>query len=143
MSNVLENQVKALVARHFGVSPSKVRLDDSFVGELGGDALDLVELGWEIEAAFDVALTPGVRDSLVSCRAVVEWLKEGRHPTEGVPSGRRRRGTTSVRQQGRRKETTSVRQQGEAGRIWQDVGRAKNRNENRDEKMVKYWQQFS
>ena len=73
---MLENQVKALVARHFGISPSKVRLDDSFVGELGGDALDMVELGWEIEAAFDVALTPGVRDSLVSCRAVVEWLKE-------------------------------------------------------------------
>ena len=45
--------MKALVARHFGISPSKVRLDDSFVGELGGDALDLVELGWEIEAAFD------------------------------------------------------------------------------------------
>ena len=51
MSNTLENQVKALVARHFGISPSKVRMDDSFVGELGGDALDMVELGWEIEAA--------------------------------------------------------------------------------------------
>ena len=83
MSNTLENQVKALVARHFGISPSKVRLDDSFVGELGGDALDLVELGWKIEAAFDVALTPGVRDSLVSCRAVVEWLKGRSTPRRG------------------------------------------------------------
>ena len=83
MSNMLENQVKALVARHFGISPSKVRMDDSFICELGGDALDLVELGWEIEAAFDVALTPGVRDSLVSCRAVVEWLKEYGTPRRG------------------------------------------------------------
>ena len=35
MSNMLENQVKALVARHFGISPSKVRLDDSFLADLG------------------------------------------------------------------------------------------------------------
>ena len=98
MSNTLENQVKALVARHFGISPSKVRLDDSFVGELGGDALDLVELGWEIEAAFDVALTPGVRDSLVSCRAVVEWLKGC-----GTP----RRGAVRTEKAGNNKRTTA------------------------------------
>ena len=93
MSNTLENQVKALVARHFGVSPSKVRMDDSFICELGGDALDMVELGWEIEAAFDVALTPGVRDSLVSCRVVVEWLKECSTPRRGRrQDGRRENG---------------------------------------------------
>lgn len=76
MRDSIERRVKALVARHFNLPPSKVRMDDSFICELGGDALDMVELGWEIEAAFDVALTPGVRDSLVNCRAVVEWLKE-------------------------------------------------------------------
>ena len=93
MSNMLENQVKALVARHFGISPSKVRMDDSFIGDIGGDALDLIELGWEIEAAFDIALTPGVRDSLVSCRAVVEWLKEYGTPRRGCrQDGRRENG---------------------------------------------------
>lgn len=35
MSNMLENQVKVIVARHFGISPSKVRLDDSFLADLG------------------------------------------------------------------------------------------------------------
>ena len=85
--------MKALVARHFGISPSKVRMDDSFIGDIGGDALDLIELGWEIEAAFDIALTPGVRDSLVSCRAVVEWLKEYGTPRRGCrQDGRRENG---------------------------------------------------
>ena len=83
MKGSIETRVKAVIARHFNLPPSKVRLDDSFVGELGGDALDMVELGWKIEAAFDVALTPGVRDSLVSCRAVVEWLKEYGTPRRG------------------------------------------------------------
>ena len=74
MSNMLENQVKALVARHFGISPSKVHLDDSFVGDLGGDALDLVELGAEIESAFNLHLSIPDRDSLVTSRAVVNFL---------------------------------------------------------------------
>lgn len=74
MSNVLENQVKALVARHFNLPPSKVRLDDAFVGDLGGDALDLIELGAEIESAFNLHLSIPDRDSLVTSRAVVNFL---------------------------------------------------------------------
>ena len=75
MSNTLENQVKAIVARHFGISPSKVRLDDSFLADLGGDALDLIELGYQLEAAFDVCLSPSQRDSLPTVRSVVDFLR--------------------------------------------------------------------
>ena len=75
MSNRLENQVKALVARHFGISPSKVRLDDSFLADLGGDALDLIELGYQLEAAFNVRLSPSERDTLTTPRAVVDFFR--------------------------------------------------------------------
>ena len=75
MSNMLENQVKALVARHFGISPSKVRLDDSFLADLGGDALDLIELGYQLEAAFDIYLPPSQRDSLPTVRSVIDFLR--------------------------------------------------------------------
>ena len=75
MSNTLENQVKALVARHFGISPSKVRLDDSFIGDIGGDALDLIELGYQLEATFDVCLSPSQRDSLPTVRSIVDFLR--------------------------------------------------------------------
>ena len=75
MSNMLENQVKALVARHFGISPSKVRLDDSFLADLGGDALDLIELGYQLEAAFNVRLPPSRRDTLPTVRSVVDFLR--------------------------------------------------------------------
>ena len=75
MSNTLENRVKAVVARHFGISPSKVRLDDSFLADLGGDALDLIELGYQLEAAFNVRLSPSQRDSLPTVRSVVDFLR--------------------------------------------------------------------
>lgn len=66
--------MKAVIARHFNLSPSKVRLDDSFLADLGGDALDLVELGAEIESAFNLHLSIPDRDSFVTCRAVVDSL---------------------------------------------------------------------
>ena len=74
MNVEMESSVKALVARHFNLPPSKVCLDAAFVGELGGDALDLVELGAEIESAFDLRLSVPARDSLVTVRDVLTLL---------------------------------------------------------------------
>ena len=75
MREQIERQVKAVVARHFGILPSKVRLDDAFVGDLGGDALDLIELGYQLEAAFNVRLSPSQRDALTTPRAVVDFFR--------------------------------------------------------------------
>ena len=75
MSNTLENQVKALVARHFNLPPSKVHLDAAFVDDLGGDPLDLIELGYQLEAAFNVRLPPSQRDSLPTVRSVIDFLR--------------------------------------------------------------------
>ena len=75
MSNKLENRVKAVIARHFNLPPSKVGLDAAFVGDLGGDPLDLIELGYQLEAAFNVRLSPSERDALTTPRAVVDFFR--------------------------------------------------------------------
>ena len=75
MSNTLETRVKAVIARYFKLPPSKVRLDAAFVGDLGGDPLDLIELGYQLEAAFNVRLSPSQRDSLPTVRSVIDFLR--------------------------------------------------------------------
>ena len=45
MKGSIETRVKAVIARYFNLPPSKVGLDAAFVGDLGGDALDLIEGG--------------------------------------------------------------------------------------------------
>ena len=75
MKESIETRVKAVVARHFNLPPSKVRLDDSFLADLGGDALDLIELGAEIESAFNLHLSIPDRDSLTTVRSVADWLR--------------------------------------------------------------------
>ena len=75
MKESIETRVKALVARHFNLPPSKVGLDAAFVGDLGGDPLDLIELGYQLEAAFKVRLSPSERDTLTMPRAVVDFFR--------------------------------------------------------------------
>ena len=75
MKESIETRVKALVSRHFNLPPSKVRLDAAFVDDLGGDPLDLIELGYQLEAAFDISIPLVVRDSLVTTRDIVNFLR--------------------------------------------------------------------
>ena len=75
MSDSVESSVKAVVARHFNLPPAKVHLDAAFVDDLGGDPLDLIELGYQLEAAFNVRLSPSERDTLTTPRAVVDFFR--------------------------------------------------------------------
>ena len=75
MKGSIEARVKAVIARHFNLPPSKIGLDAAFVGDLGGDPLDLIELGYQLEAAFNVRLSPSQRDSLPTVRSVIEFLR--------------------------------------------------------------------
>ena len=75
MKGSIETRVKAVIARYFNLPPSKVCLDAAFVDDLGGDPLDLIELGYQLEAAFNVRLSPSQRDSLPTVRTVVDFLR--------------------------------------------------------------------
>ena len=75
MKGSIETRVKAVIARYFNLPPSKVNLDAAFVGDLGGDPLDLIELGYQLETAFNVRLSPSQRDALTTPRAVVDFFR--------------------------------------------------------------------
>jgi len=66
--------VKAVVARHFGIPVAKVRLDDVFVGDLGADALDLIELFYAVEAEFQTVIPRTTADKLTTVRSVITHL---------------------------------------------------------------------
>ena len=75
MKESIETRVKAVVARHFNLPPSKVRLDAAFVDDLGGDPLDLIELGYQLETAFNVRLSPSQCDALPTARSIIDFLR--------------------------------------------------------------------
>jgi len=56
-------KLRAIISEQFSVSESSIKMDTSFIDDLGADSLDVVELTMAIEAAFDV---PEVDDDIVA-----------------------------------------------------------------------------
>ncbi len=51
----MREKVAKLVAEHFGLG--KVHEDDNLVHDLGGDALDIIELVMELEEKFNIIIS--------------------------------------------------------------------------------------
>ena len=54
----IEQKVKDIIVKQLGVDPEKVKLEASFVEDLGADSLDTVELGMASEAPDSETKTP-------------------------------------------------------------------------------------
>ena len=50
----IEQRVKKIVAEQLGVAEDEIKLESSFVDDLGADSLDMVELIMAIEEEFEI-----------------------------------------------------------------------------------------
>ena len=71
---VLE-KLSALIAEQFGVDTSEITEETSFVGDLGADSLDLVELIMSVEEAFDLGeVEDGTLENVKTVGDVVQFI---------------------------------------------------------------------
>ena len=71
---VLE-KLSALIAEQFGVDASEITEEPSFVGDLGADSLDLVELIMSVEEAFDLGeVEDGTLENVKTVGDVVQFI---------------------------------------------------------------------
>ena len=71
---VLE-KLSALIAEQFGVDASEITEETSFVGDLGADSLDLVELIMSVEEAFDLGeVEDGTLETVKTVGDVVQFI---------------------------------------------------------------------
>ena len=71
---VLE-KLSALIAEQFGVDASEITEETSFVGDLGADSLDLVELIMSVEEAFDLGeVEDGTLENVKTVGDVVQFM---------------------------------------------------------------------
>ena len=62
------NEVEKLIAEHFGLG--KVHEDDHLRSDLGGDALDVIELVMELEEKFNIEITDDEADRMYTVQDV-------------------------------------------------------------------------
>ena len=67
-------KVKAITVDQLSVAPEDVKMDSTFIDDLGADSLDIVELIMAFEEEFNTAIPDDVAEKIRTVRDAVELL---------------------------------------------------------------------
>lgn len=68
-------KVKDVIVDQLGVEDDSIKLDTSFIDDLGADSLDIVELIMALEEEFDMQIPDGEAEKISTVNDVVEYIK--------------------------------------------------------------------
>lgn len=71
----LESKVKNIIVEQLGVDAGKVKIEASFIDDLGADSLDIVELVMAMEEEFDLEIPDESAEKLRTVGDVVKYLQ--------------------------------------------------------------------
>ena len=71
----LEQRVKKIVAEQLGVAEDEIKLESSFVDDLGADSLDTVELVMALEDEFEIEIPDEQAEKITTVQQAVDYAK--------------------------------------------------------------------
>jgi acyl carrier protein len=80
---VIVDRVIAIVAEQLGVVEDGITLESSFVGDLGADSLNTVELIMELEDEFDISIPDDETEKITTVGGAVEFVEKAL--ADGIP----------------------------------------------------------
>lgn len=72
---MLFEKIRDVIVEQLGVEPDDVKLESSFIDDLGADSLDIVELIMALEEEFDMEIPDEDAEKLSTVNDVVEYIK--------------------------------------------------------------------
>lgn len=70
----LNPKIKDIIVEQLGVDPDKVKLEASFIDDLGADSLDIVELVMAMEEEFDLEIPDEDAEKLKTVQNVSDYI---------------------------------------------------------------------
>ncbi|WP_035384284.1 acyl carrier protein [Ferriphaselus sp. R-1] len=70
----IEQRVKKIVAEQLGVNESEVKIESSFVNDLGADSLDTVELVMALEEEFECEIPDDQAEKITTVQQAVDYI---------------------------------------------------------------------
>ena len=70
------DKVKDVIMDKLGVEDSKIKMEASFVNDLGADSLDTVELIMEFEEEFGIEIPDDDAEKMTTVGAAVDYIDE-------------------------------------------------------------------
>ena len=71
----IEQRVKKIVAEQLGVAEDEIKLESSFVDDLGADSLDTVELVMALEDEFEIEIPDEQDEKITTVQQAVDYAK--------------------------------------------------------------------
>ena len=68
------DKVKTIVVEQLGVDEAEVKIDSTFIDDLGADSLDIVELIMAFEEEFNVEIPDDVAEKIKTVKDTVEYI---------------------------------------------------------------------
>ena len=72
----VEEKVKHIIVEQLGVDEDEVKLEASFVDDLGADSLDVVELVMALEEEFGLEISDEDAEKLASVQQAIAYIQE-------------------------------------------------------------------
>jgi acyl carrier protein len=70
----IEQRVKKIVSEQLGVNEADVKIDSSFVDDLGADSLDTVELVMALEEEFECEIPDEEAENITTVKQAVDYI---------------------------------------------------------------------
>lgn len=68
-------KVKEIIADQLSLEENEIKMESSFVDDLGADSLDVVELVMALEEEFEIEIPDEEAEKVTSVTSVVEYIK--------------------------------------------------------------------
>ncbi len=75
MSENIEQKVKDIIVEQLGVDAAEVKVEASFVNDLGADSLDTVELVMALEESFDMEIPDEEAEKIQTVGQAIDYIK--------------------------------------------------------------------
>ena len=72
----VQPKVKEVIVEQLGVDPERVKLEASFIDDLGADSLDIVELVMAMEEEFEVEIPDEEAEHIKTVQDAVNFINE-------------------------------------------------------------------
>ncbi|SVD10006.1 uncharacterized protein METZ01_LOCUS362860 [marine metagenome] len=70
----VQERVQKIVCEQLGVTPEKVKLEASFIDDLGADSLDTVELVMAFEEEFEIEIPDEEAEEIATVKNAVDFI---------------------------------------------------------------------
>ena len=76
MSEALNKKVFSIIAEQLGIDEEDIKLEASFVDDLGADSLDIVELVMALEEEYDIEIPDEDAEKIQTVQDAINYIKD-------------------------------------------------------------------